>query len=56
MNDARRIKLVVFDWAGTTVDHGCYAPVAPFVDAFAQHGVTITTAESRGPMRLGSTQ
>ncbi len=40
-------------WAGTTVDHGCFAPVAPFVDAFALHGVTITSAESRGSMGLG---
>lgn len=53
MIDALRIKLVVFDWAGTTVDHGCFAPVAPFVDAFALHGVTITAAEARGPMGLG---
>jgi phosphonoacetaldehyde hydrolase len=46
------IKLVVFDWAGTTVDHGCFAPVAPFVDALAQHGVNITAEQARGPMGL----
>jgi phosphonoacetaldehyde hydrolase len=44
--------MVVFDWAGTTVDHGCFAPVAPFVDAFREHGVTITADEARGPMGL----
>lgn len=49
---AERIRLVVFDWAGTTVDHGCFAPVSPFVDALAAHGVTVSVAESRGPMGL----
>src|SRR5207248_1699193 len=44
------IRLVVFDWAGTTVDHGSCAPVAPFVAAFARHGVEVTPAEVRGPM------
>ncbi len=46
------IRLVVFDWAGTTVDHGSFAPVTPFVEALARHGVRVTTAEARGPMGL----
>ena len=46
------IRLVVFDWAGTTVDHGCFAPVAPVVGAFAARGVEVTVAEARGPMGL----
>jgi phosphonoacetaldehyde hydrolase len=51
MNDPRgRIRAVIFDWAGTTVDHGSLAPVAPFVEAFRKGGVAITTAEARGPM------
>lgn len=45
-----RIRAIVFDWAGTTVDHGSLAPVAPFVEAFRRAGVAITTAEARGPM------
>jgi phosphonoacetaldehyde hydrolase len=49
---ANRIRLVVFDWAGTTVDHGSLAPLAPFVRAFAAQGVLITTEEARGPMGL----
>lgn len=44
------IRLVVFDWAGTTVDHGSCAPVAPFVSAFAGHGVEVSPIEARGPM------
>jgi phosphonoacetaldehyde hydrolase len=46
------IRLVVFDWAGTTVDHGCRAPVAAFVEVFRRHGVAVTDAQARGPMGL----
>lgn len=49
---ADRIRLVVFDWAGTTVDHGCFAPIRPFVEAFAAVGVTVSPQEARGPMGL----
>jgi phosphonoacetaldehyde hydrolase len=49
---APEIRLVVFDWAGTTVDHGSLAPVAAFVEAFARHGVTVTADQARGPMGL----
>jgi phosphonoacetaldehyde hydrolase len=50
--DKTNIRLVVFDWAGTTIDHGCCAPVAAFVETFARHGVAVTPAEVRGPMGL----
>src|SRR5262249_32070288 len=46
------IRLVVLDWAGTTVDFGCFAPVAPFVGAFAREGITVTSEQARGPRRL----
>lgn len=46
------IRLVVFDWAGTTVDHGCIAPVAAFVETFKRRGVEIGLAEARAPMGL----
>jgi phosphonoacetaldehyde hydrolase len=49
----KRIELVVFDWAGTTVDHGCFAPVAPFVEALAVFDVPITLEQARAPMGLG---
>ncbi len=44
------IRAVVFDWAGTMVDHGCQAPTAVFQAAFATAGLPITEAEARGPM------
>ncbi len=49
---AAGVGLVIFDWAGTTVDHGCLAPAAAFVKGFQNHGVSITMAEARGPMGM----
>jgi phosphonoacetaldehyde hydrolase len=49
---ANSVRLVVFDWAGTTVDHGCFGPVAAFVRVFARNGVEVSPAEARGPMGL----
>lgn len=50
------LRAVVLDWAGTTVDYGCRAPVATFLQAFAESGVPITTAEARAPMGMGKWQ
>ena len=52
MTAATDVRLVVFDWAGTTVDFGCLAPTGAFVGAFADRGVAVTLAEARGPMGL----
>jgi len=49
---ATPIRLVIFDWAGTTVDHGSLAPVHAFGAAFRAHGVELTQQEIRGPMGL----
>lgn len=46
------IRLVVFDWAGTTIDHGCLAPLQPFLDVFSARGIQITPEQARGPMGL----
>ncbi len=46
------LKAVVFDWAGTIVDHGSRAPLGAFVRTFAEAGVPITLEEARGPMGL----
>ncbi len=50
--DSARIRLVIFDWAGTTIDPGSRAPLVPFVRAFAARGVALTQEEARGPMGL----
>ncbi len=47
-----KVRLVIFDWAGTTVDHGSLAPLVPFVRTLAGRGVEITLEEARRPMGL----
>jgi phosphonoacetaldehyde hydrolase len=44
------IKAIVFDWAGTVVDHGCIAPVIALQKVFAEAGIPITEAEARVDM------
>ena len=46
------VKMVIFDWAGTTVDYGCYAPAVVFVEVFKRYGVEITMEQARAPMGL----
>jgi len=46
------LRAVVLDWAGTTVDFGCCAPTAVFQEVFRREGITISTAEARGPMGM----
>ena len=36
------LKAVIFDWAGTTVDFGCFAPTGVFIEVFRQKGIKIT--------------
>jgi phosphonoacetaldehyde hydrolase len=50
MTSAIRIRLVVFDWAGTTIDFGSCAPVEAFRAAFAARGVEVSPTEARAPM------
>lgn len=50
MERAGGIEAVIFDWAGTTVDHGCMSPLAPFLEVFQRRGITLDPATARGPM------
>jgi phosphonoacetaldehyde hydrolase len=47
-----RVQAVVFDWAGTILDHGSRAPVAALMEVFASAGVPITVAEARISMGI----
>jgi phosphonoacetaldehyde hydrolase len=47
-----KIKAVLFDWAGTTIDYGSCAPAEVFVEIFRRRGVEIAQAEARGPMGM----
>lgn len=46
------VKLVILDWAGTTMDYGCYAPAVVFMDVYQRMGTEITMQEARQPMGL----
>ncbi len=45
-----KLEAVIFDWAGTTMDYGCYAPAVIFQRVFADKGVPISMLEARRPM------
>ncbi len=46
------LKAAVFDWAGTVVDFGSFAPMGVFVETFKRFGVEVSIAEAREPMGL----
>jgi phosphonoacetaldehyde hydrolase len=47
------VRLVVLDWAGTTVDYGCIAPAVAFIEVFRRKGIEIKMQQARRPMGLG---
>lgn len=47
-----KINGVIFDWAGTTMDYGCFSPVAAFIKTFESIGINLTFEEAREPMGL----
>ena len=48
----KKVEAVIFDWAGTTVDYGCMAPVQAFVEVFKHFGIEPTMEEVRKPMGM----
>jgi len=47
-----KLRAVIFDWAGTVVDHGSRAPIAALREVFEQAGVPVTVAEARIAMGI----
>ena len=45
-----QLEGIILDWAGTTLDYGCYAPAVVFVEIFNRAGVPISMEEARRPM------
>jgi len=45
-----KVRGIIFDWAGTVVDCGVFAPVRAFQKIFENEGVVISDEETRGPM------
>ncbi|MDR0436851.1 MAG: phosphonoacetaldehyde hydrolase [Bacteroidales bacterium] len=52
MKTNKQIGCVILDWAGTTVDFGCFAPVNAFIEAFEEISISISTTEVRIPMGM----
>lgn len=52
MNMKNQIKMVVFDWAGTTVDYGSFAPMDVFKIVFDEAGINLSRTEINGPMGM----
>lgn len=44
------LKGIILDWAGTTLDYGCFAPAVVFVEVYKRKGVPITMEQAREPM------
>jgi len=47
-----KLKAVIFDWAGTTIDYGSCAPATVFLDLFHRRGLELTVDQVRAPMGL----
>lgn len=52
MKSENQIKMVVFDWAGTTVDYGSSAPMDVFKMVFDEAGINLTRSEINEPMGM----
>lgn len=47
-----KVQGIIFDWAGTTIDYGCFSPVGAFMDAFKTINIELTMEEAREPMGM----
>jgi phosphonoacetaldehyde hydrolase len=47
-----KIKAVILDWAGTSVDYGCLGPAKVFVEVFKRWEINLSLPQARGPMGL----
>jgi phosphonoacetaldehyde hydrolase len=48
----KHVEAVIFDWAGTTVDYGCMAPMHAMKQAFLQQNIAVSLDEIRQPMGM----
>lgn len=48
----KNVRLVIFDWAGTTVDFGCMAPAVVFKKVFEQKKINLSKEEILKPMGM----
>ena len=48
----KRLEAVIFDWAGTMIDHGSLAPVRAVTALFGRHGIQLNDEEVRRDMGI----
>ena len=46
------LQAVIFDWAGTTVDHGSLAPVKAITELFCREGILVQDEDARRDMGI----
>ena len=47
-----RLEAVIFDWAGTTVDHGSLAPLTAVTELFNRYNIAVTDDDARRDMGI----
>ncbi|HUA99810.1 MAG TPA: phosphonoacetaldehyde hydrolase [Terracidiphilus sp.] len=52
MKSPSRLRAVMLDWAGTTVDHGSIAPIVALQELFTRHGIELSAPDARRAMGL----
>lgn len=52
MTNSLRVRAIMMDWAGTTVDHGSIAPILALQALFTQHGIRLSAEDARCDMGL----
>src|SRR5262245_45173148 len=48
----KKLEAVIFDWAGTMVDHGSLAPVRAVTELFNRHGIQLRDEVVRRDMGI----
>jgi len=52
MRTSPKLRAIMLDWAGTTVDHGSVAPVFAMQTLFSKHGIHLSAEQIRRDMGL----
>ena len=55
-NSTGKIRALISDLGGTTIDYGSHGPVYPFIEVFKRHSVLVTAEETRMSMGVSKRQ
>jgi len=56
LNSTGKIRALISDLGGTTIDYGSQGPAYPFIEVFKRHGVLVTAEETRMSMGVSKRQ